>query len=494
METPIYDFVTAYRDSAALRLHMPGHKGAGTLGVEALDITEIGGADVLYHADGIIRRSEENAAGLFGTAKTVYSTEGSSLAIRAMLYLTLLYGKSLKNKCVPGGEGSGKGVNSRKARKPVIAAGRNAHKTFLTACALLDIEPVWLFPEKQGDLLSCEITAEELERFFTEIENGAPSEIAPGKMMPGKAEPDEERAEKPLAVYITSPDYLGHVADIRGLSEVCHRHGALLLVDNAHGAYLNFLPALAHPITLGADLCCDSAHKTLPVLTGGAYLHISKNAPKLFAEQAENGMSLFASTSPSYLILQSLDLANRYLADGYREKLRQFVGKTAELKEKLTAAGYVLVGDEPLKLTIDAKAYGFTGEELSDLLEKRNLICEFADHDYVVMMLTPESGEEALERIETTLRSIAAKPAIAERMPELAKPARAMSPREALFSVSRELDIRECEGKVLATATVSCPPAIPIVVCGEVIDEAAIRVMEYYGVKSCSVVEDGGDC
>ena len=464
MDTPIYDFVTTYRDSSALRLHMPGHKGTGVLGVEALDITEIEGADVLYHADGIIRRSEENAASLFGTARTVYSTEGSSLAIRAMLYLALLYGKET-------------------GRKPVIAAGRNAHKSFLTACALLDIDPVWIFTEKQEDLLSCEITAERLDGFFASCGED----------------------EKPLAVYITSPDYLGHVADIRGLADVCHRHGALLLVDNAHGAYLNFLPntgrmttdgedyslkKLAHPIALGADLCCDSAHKTLPVLTGGAYLHIAKTAPKLFVEQAEQGMSLFASTSPSYLILQSLDLANQYLADGYRERLAEYVKKAEELKEKLTCAGYVLVGDEPLKLTVDAKAYGYTGDELSDLLGKKNMICEFADPDYVVMMLTPESGEAVLEKIEAVLRSIERKPAITERMPAMVKPVRAISPREALFSVSRQLDLHECCGKVLATATVSCPPAIPIVVCGEVIDEAAIRVMEYYGVKSCSVVED----
>jgi arginine/lysine/ornithine decarboxylase len=200
-------------------------------------------------------------------------------------------------------------------------------------------------------------------------------------------------------------------------------------------------------------------------------------------------MSLFASTSPSYLILQSLDLANRYLACGYRERLAAYVQKVAILKKQLTELGYSLVGDEPLKLTVDAKAYGYTGEELAKLLAEKGLICEFADTDYLVMMLTPESGEEALEQIKATLQTIKSRTSITERMPAMTKPVRAMSPREAIFSVGRERIIRECDGKVLAAATVSCPPAIPIVVCGEVIDGEAIRVMEYYGVKNCRVVE-----
>ena len=125
-----------------------------------------------------------------------------------------------------------------------------------------------------------------------------------------------------------------------------------------------------------------------------------------------------------------------------------------------------------------------------ELLREQGIECEFADPDYLVMMLTPESGEEALEQIEVVFQSIELRTVITERMPAMTRPVRAMSPREAIFSVGRERIIRECDGKVLAAATVSCPPAIPIVVCGEVIDGEAIRVMEYYGVKNCRVVEE----
>ena len=102
-------------------------------------------------------------------------------------------------------------------------------------------------------------------------------------------------------MYVTSPDYLGGMQDVAALAEVCHRYGTLLAVDNAHGAYLRFLRPSRHPLDLGADLCCDSAHKTLSVLTGGAYLHIARTAPTSLAENAKEALALFGSTSPSYL-------------------------------------------------------------------------------------------------------------------------------------------------------------------------------------------------
>lgn len=446
MKTPICDFVNEYKNSDKMRLHMPGHKGAGFFGIEASDITEIDGADVLYNAKGIIKESEKNAAKLFGAAKTLYSAEGSSLSIRAMLYLAMLYGKA-------------------NGKKPIIAAGRNAHRVFMTAAALLDFEIAWIFPENGENIISCEITAAHLDAFLSGM------------------------SELPCAVYITSPDYLGNIADIKGLSAVCKKYGVLLLVDNAHGAYLNFLPKNIHPMALGADICCDSAHKTLPVLTGGAYLHISKNAPEILGENAENAMSLFASTSPSYLILQSLDAANAYLENGYRERLAEYIKQVSALKEKLSDAGYGLVGEEKLKITLAPKQYGYTGIEIAEILSENGIECEFSDPDFTVLMLTPENGTECLETLEKILCSLEKRNEINEKPPVVATAKKAMSPREAVFAENEEIEIKKSLGRVLASAAVNCPPAIPIVVCGEIIDEAAICAFKYYGIKNCRVIK-----
>ena len=158
MNTPVCDFVKRYGQESPVRMHMPGHKGASFLGWEGLDITEIEGADWLYGPEGIIRESEENAAGLFGTGQTLYSTEGSSQCIRAMAYLALLafWEKS------PG-------------VRPAIIAGRNAHKSFLTACALLDFDIVWLFPENQDySLCRCDISPARLEKALGETPTPPP--------------------------------------------------------------------------------------------------------------------------------------------------------------------------------------------------------------------------------------------------------------------------------------------------------------------------------
>lgn len=445
MNTPIVDFVQRYAEGDTLRLHMPGHKGCARLGMEPYDITEIAGADSLYEAGGIIAESESNAAALFGSGATFYSAEGASLAIRAMLYLACTEAK-------------------KRNAPPVILAGRNAHKSFLTACGMLDLSICWLYPAEEESYLSCRIDAARLEDALAGMD-------AP-----------------PFALYITSPDYLGQRCDIAALAEVCHRHDMLLLVDNAHGAYLHFLEEPLHPLDLGADLCCDSAHKTLPVLTGGAYLHLSRTLPKSYCENAKGALALFGSTSPSYLILASLDAANRYLAEGYRATLTTYTKKVEELKKSLVPFGFSLVGEEPLKLTIAAKPYGYTGRELAEILRVKRCECEFADEDYLVLMLTPDIDDAALEKLREALASIPKRRPVGAQAPKTVALEKVCSIREALFAARERVCLDEAEGRVLASLNVGCPPAVPIAICGERLNSEAICAMRYYGIVFCDVL------
>lgn len=445
MNTPIADFVRRYAASDTARLHMPGHKGRAFLGCEAMDITEIAGADSLYEADGIIRESGENAATLFGAARTLFSTEGSSQCIRAMLFLCLT--------CrAPGA-------------RPVVVAARNAHKAFIFAAALLDIEVVWLFPTRMSSLCACEIAPEQLSRTLDAMD-------AP-----------------PAAVYITSPDYLGGQADVAALARVCHAHGTVLAVDNAHGAYLRFLSPSQHPLDLGADICCDSAHKTLPVLTGGAYLHIAKSAPPAFARQAQQAMALFGSTSPSYLTLCSLDLCNAYLANKYAQRLADTVARLSALRAHLAESGWRTLPSDPLKVTLDACAAGTTGTALAQYLRAHGIECEFSDPETVVLMLTPETPEADMDRLSRALGPCTGP---ARPWPDLpaAKGPHACSIREAVFAPHETVPSHAALGRVCGTPTVACPPAIPIAVSGEIITREAVALFAHYGIAEVDVVKE----
>jgi len=358
-------------------------------------------------------------------------------------------------------------LHARQTGRPArVAAGRNAHKAFLSAAALLDVEVEWLCPRQMTSYLSCPITAQELEQLL------------------------QREGEGLCAVYLTDPDYLGNRVDIAALSRVCRRHGVLLLVDNAHGAYLKFFTASQHPVDLGADLCCDSAHKTLPVLTGGAYLHVGHEAPAFFARQAKQALALFGSTSPSYLILQSLDAANQVLEEEYPWRLREMARELDELKERLAAKGWQLQGSEPMKLTLCPKSRGYTGEMVAKVLERVGVVCEYADPDHLVCMFSPEIELEQLGRLERLLEAFAPCQPIDRRPPAFSRPERAMSIRQAILSPSEEVDVKDSVGRVLASPSVGCPPAVPIVVCGERIDQTAAACFAYYGIRTCFVVKE----
>ena len=423
-------------------MHMPGHKGAGILGFEGMDLTEIYGADELFAAEGIIKESEQNASTLFG-CPTYYSTQGSTLCIQTMCTILCQDAKS-------------------KGKKPKILAGRNAHRSFIHAAALLDFEIEWLYGN--SDYLSCAISTETLEKEILE--------------------------NNPTAVYLTNPDYLGNLLDIKSLASICKKHDVLLAIDNAHGAYLRFLEPSLHPIDLGADLCCDSAHKTLPVLTGGAYLHLSDSLNQVWKNDVKHFMEYFSSTSPSYLIMASLDATNEVLDTTFKKSLSECIQRVDVLKNALIQHGYTILSGEPMKITISTKEFGYTGNEIANLLMECDIYPEFYDSDYIVLMPSPYNTKDDLKRLETCLCKIERKSVVFNSFPKLERARKVMNVRQALFAPSMTLNISKSLGQVCSSVSVSCPPAILPVIPGEVISESSVEVMKYYGIETVRVVKE----
>lgn len=442
MTTPIYDFIQKYASSGTLRCHMPGHKGiAAETGLETLfrgDITEISGADSLFEAEGIIAASEKNMASLYGTAATVYSAGGSTLCIQAMLTVM-------------------------KQEKRRIFAVRNVHRSFLNAAALLGLDVEWIMPYYPGGILSGVIDPDEVENRLSSC-------------------------GKPACLYVTSPDYTGRLADIKGLSAICRRHGARLIVDNAHGAHLHFFEESRHPIALGADMCCDSAHKMLPALTGAAMLHTSRQE---YAPLLKPAMSLFASTSPPYPVMMSLDLCNKYIAGNIRKDIEDNLAHLESFREGF--AGRLEFADsEPFHITVKASESGYDGGELAELLRKNGVECEYADRELIILLMSPVCRREDYVRLSEALeKSLVA----ARRYEKISRrffvklPEKAMGIREAVFSTSEEINVENSDGRICAAVRVPCPPAVPIAASGEIIDRECINIFKSYGISTVNVVK-----
>ena len=427
MKTPIHDFLEKYAESGTVRLHMPGGKGSPY----PYDITEIAGADELYDCGGIIAESECNAASLFRAGATCYSCGGSTLSIQAMLAAAL---------SITG--------------KHRIAAGRYSHKSLISAAVLLGFDIDWIYP---GEFLGADISASAVESAIT---------------------PDT------AAVFVNSVDYLGGQPDVAAISAVCRRNGVMLLVDNAHGAYKVFTGD--HPLALGADMTADSAHKTLPALTGAAYLHL---AEKSHYEAAKAAMSLFGSSSPSYLMLDSLDLCNRFIAER-RDTALAAVERVRELKCALVADGVTMKPSDDMRITLDAFGTGHTGYELAGEMRLRGAEPEMVTDRFVVLLFSVVQPERDFKTVYDILRKIPRRDPLPVYPIPVVKPERVLSPREAFFSRKQTVPADFSAGRICAGITSPCPPCVPVVMPGERIsEELADMLSAHYNVPNIDVIK-----
>lgn len=427
MNTPICDFLEKYTAEKKLRLHMPGHKGAEF----PHDITEIFGADSLYEADetgGIIAQSEAIAAKIFGAEKTLYSCGGSTLAIQTAL--ALLKARGVKT----------------------IAASRYSHKSLASAAALLGLNIKWLYPK---EYLSADVTY------------------------------DAEALRGADALFITNIDYYGGTWRFV-------RPNIPVLIDNAHGAYLKFVDKrefgtrYLHPMELGFPLMsAESAHKTLPVLTGGAYLHFAAGTDH---SRAKEMMSMFGSSSPSYMVLETLDRFNEYIAKDIRV-VNRACGAVKGLKERLAAAGVPLAESDPLRITIEANEWGYSGRDYAALLRSSGIECEMADENRVVLLFSSATTVQDCERAELGVLFVRQRAPLPKTVYPVIKPTADMSISEAMFKPRKLVAVENAGGEVCAGLSAPCPPGVPLVMPGEIIDHYVVDALKMYGVKQVAVID-----
>lgn len=444
--TPLKRALDEYIRQDYARLHMPGHKGASISPfgeLMAYDVTEVEGTDSLFEDDGPLKELEEIFTRLYDTKGTVMSAGGSTLCIQAMLRM----------------------VAKKEGR---ILTGRNIHAAAVNAMALLGLEPVWVYPNRKQE-----------ERLIGEISPDAIRSIL-------EKEKQEGTLDSLCAVYVTSPDYFGVMSDIRSIAQIAHEYGLPLLVDNAHGAHLHFLKEEYHPMQLGADLCCDSLHKTMLALTGAALLHTSDAK---YCPQMKGAMTVFGSTSPNYLIMLSMDSTAAFLMQDGAERIQQTVTRCEKLRQKAREKGFVLPQHcDPMRLTLPLTGTGWDAQNFRKLLRKHKIMEEYLSDSGCVLLFSPFNREEDFKRTKALLDEV-----LIQNQPFTAFPIvpseKVMSLREAFLSPKESVSVEKAEGRIAAQVKITCPPGIPLVMPGERLHKEIIKILKNSGIFVIDVVK-----
>lgn len=407
---------------------MPGHKRKSGLALygEEIDITEIDGFDNLHSPSGIIKELEDKLAVLFKSKKTIISVNGST-----------------------GGILSAVSAVSKKNGEIIIAA--NCHKSVFNACRINNLDVYFVEPEYNSEF-SCwgRITQESIDRAIKEHPNAC-------------------------AVVITSPTYEGIVSDIK-----C---SVPLIVDAAHGAHFGFADWL--PRQPKADIVVESLHKTLPALTQTAVIHINNEK---YISPVKKYMDIFETSSPSYILLDSVDRCTDFLADcgsafeRYKKLLDSFYEKAGRL-DNIS----ILDNDDPTRIIFSAN--GYTGTELADFLRtKYNIEAEGASLKYVILISTVCDCEQGFDRLIEALCALEKRENNSIDLPKPVIPCR-MAGNTGMGETAKTL-LTECVNKICAEYIYAYPPGSPILVPGEVISQESLTYINTLIKNNVNVLSD----
>lgn len=432
MPTPLYDALREYAGKNSVRFHMPGHKGKFLPAPElrdltAIDVTELPSTGNLYTAGAPFDQAQRLWAELFGFDCCQFLTGGSTMGIHTGLALC----------CRPGER---------------ILMDRSCHRAAFNALALLDLEPVWL------------------ERVWLNSENLI------GPVSPEAVEKKLEQNPDIKTVCITSPTYAGMLSDVGAISAIIHAHGGKLFVDGAHGAHLPFLGL--DPFC-GADVVTVSAHKTLPAMGQSALLFTRGFLP----ERVRQTASIFGSSSPSYPMLASMDLARDWLLGEGLYEYRRAACRVFEFRQAFPSLGGEWSLD-PCRLTLKVK----DGPAFAAALEERGIYPEMEDGGHVIFICTAQDSDGDFYRLEQALVELRDRMGDCPPLPAPPLPERAVSPRKALFAPGQSRPLKDCEGETAACQIAPYPPGVPVVAPGERISKKELAYLEKIGYNMLSDV------
>ncbi|MCA1041028.1 aminotransferase class I/II-fold pyridoxal phosphate-dependent enzyme [Bacillus infantis] len=446
-ETPLFSGLLAHAKKNPIQFHIPGHKkGAGIdpefrefIGDNALsiDLINIGPLDDLHQPKGIIKQAQDLAAEAFGADHTFFSVQGTSGAIMTMVMAV----------CGPGDK---------------IIVPRNVHKSVMSAIVFSGATPIFIHPEVDENLgISHGITTDSVEKALSQ-------------------HPDAK------GVLVINPTYFGISANLKEIVEIAHSYEVPVLVDEAHGVHIHFhegLPMSA--MQAGADMAATSVHKLGGSMTQSSILNVKGNlvSPK----RVQSILSMLTTTSTSYLLLASLDVARRRLATEGKELIERTIDLAQYIRKEINGIDRLYcVGEEiletraaydydPTKLIISVKELNVTGYDVEKWLrEKFNIEVELSDLYNILCIITPGDTKQEADALLAALRELSAG-GLQETERKDAKvmlpniPVLSLTPRDAFYAETELVPFDESEGRIIAEFIMVYPPGIPIFIPGEII-------------------------
>jgi len=435
---PLFEALVQYGKRVTAPFHIPGHKmgkaapcalqqvmGPGGLG---MDLTEAPGLDDLHAPEGVIAEAQALAAEAFGAAHSFFLVGGTTAGIHGLILAA----------CQPG---------------DVLAVPRNAHRSVLGALILSGAWPAWV-----------RVAFHEAVDVATRIDQASLRAALPGAK----------------AAFLVHPTYYGMVGDLAAEIALVHEAGLPVLVDEAHGTHFAFHPALPpSALSCGADGVVQSTHKTGGSLTQSSMCHLGKES-RLPVHRVAEMLRLVQSTSPSYLLMASLDLARRDLVLCGEAMWDRALGLARRARKRLQGEPGIEVcdTDDPTKLLINVSGRGLTGFQAADWLWSRGVAVESAGLRHILAVVTPGDSEASIEALAGALADLPEGPGAPPVPPEPPWPEVVLSPREAFLGLKESVPLSQAVGRIAAELVAPYPPGIPAVAPGERLTADVVRYLQ----------------